>query len=142
MLGPGHSLIGASAGALTAQQLGAHPLAGAVVGGLVGKVPDWDRYLPGHRGWTHAPVTAVAVGLLLALWNPLLGVLVAAGLFSHILADSVTEAGIPWAYPFSRKRAALPRWVAFKTGGPVEWLVVVGVVGATLWWVADLGKNL
>lgn len=47
-----------------------------------------------------------------------LGVIVALGMYLHILGDSPTEMGIPgWKL---RQFWRLPKWLAFKAGGPFE----------------------
>ncbi len=152
MLGKSHTLIGASAGTLMAHLVGAPLLEGASVGGLAGAFNDvdtpgsmfgrhlpplWHRLTVGHRGPTHSPLFVLALaGLIWWAGFPLVALFVATGMGAHILSDGVTEAGCPWFWPLSRKRMALPRLIAIKTGGVVEGVVVVGVLVGTAMYLA------
>ena len=148
MLKRSHAILGATAGLAAAQATGEPMLAGAVVGALAGVAPDGDhpdsavgrllprwfhRLTPGHRGITHSVTFCLLVSAGIAWWSPTLALFVAAGLLAHLLGDGVTEAGIPWLYPFSRQRLALPRLLAIKTGGWAEGLIVVGVLALAGW---------
>ena len=84
-----------------------------------------------HRGVTHWGLTWFAVALLARYvafqkgWHPLLAWLFALGYASHLLADSLTRAGIPFVAPISRRKIRLlPRKLAFRTGSGQEQLAV------------------
>ena len=147
MLKRSHALIGAAAGVTVAHVLHEPLVAGGIVGGLAGVISDGDhpqsfvgrmlpawfhRLTPGHRGQSHSlAFVALVAGLCWWLGFPLLALLAGVGVTSHLLGDAATEAGIPWAWPISKRRMALPRLLAIKTGGAAEVVVVVGVLALT-----------
>ena len=123
-------------------------LAGGVLGGLL---PDIDhpasalgrRVLPlsmmlaaifGHRGITHSLIAVVGVSF--AAWYALHGfdwrpeysapfVLgLSAGYLSHLLADWLTNTGVPLLWPMKRRFAAP---VTISTGSPMEYLIALGL---------------
>ena len=74
-----HALIGAAAGVAVAHATGAPMLAGGIVAGLAGLLPDidhphaavgrmlprwWHRLTPGHRGPTHSLVWCLALAVV------------------------------------------------------------------------------
>ena len=133
----------------------------------------YHRLTPGHRGPTHTvewcALLAWALAQLLGLvgmadgWAAVVGWCVLAGALSHLAADLLTEQGIPgtmalvvlyrvhaapwWA---RRGRIRLPRWLAIRTGGPVEPVVaglavLAGLVTLAGWWaplIAWFGQRL
>jgi len=108
----------------------------AFVGGAVvlwlATLPDIDHRLPlvEHRGLTHTPVFALAVGGVLgaaayavaATAPDLLGTPREAGLFgafvgtygilAHLLGDVVTPSGVPLLWPLSGRDVTLSLWTA------------------------------
>ncbi len=126
-----------------------HP--GATAGKFLPKW--WHRITPGHRGPTHSILWCALLGLLVGMiqWYVTgavtgsrgeitlatagLGVMVGAGAFSHVLADSVTTQGVPFFWPVVRRRQRLPRGLSFPTGGTREQIVTTVVVLATAGWV-------
>jgi inner membrane protein len=172
-----HLLFGATAGAFAAVQLGAPTAVGAAVGAAAGLAPDVDHpgstlgrqlprayhlLTPGHRGPTHTvewcALLAWAVAKLLPFagasqaWSAAIGWTVFAGACSHLVADLLTEQGIPATLllvltrrlrlgpHFTRVgRVRLPHWLAIRTGGwaePVVTTVFVALGLVTLggWW--------
>src|SRR5918994_2187576 len=143
----------------TADATGASMVAGGIVAGLAGLLPDidhphaavgrmlprwWHRLTPGHRGPTHSLVWCLAVAVLAYVGNtalngepagPLLALAVLAGSLSHVLADGLTVAGVPLWWPFRRRRAVFLGVLAFRTRSWPEALVVLGVVAGVGWWV-------
>ncbi|NEA37068.1 metal-dependent hydrolase [Streptomyces sp. SID13031] len=62
-----------------------------------------------------------------------IGVAVAVGMFVHCLGDSLTRSGCPWLWPLPIRgetwyEIRLPRPLRFRTGGPVENLLIVPVL--------------
>jgi inner membrane protein len=174
-----HLLFGATAGAFASAQLGAPLSIGAAAGALAGLAPDVDHpgstlgrqlprayhaLTPGHRGPTHTLEWCALLGWGVAqllpyagvgrAWAVLVGWAVFAGACSHLVADLLTEQGIPatMLLVLSRRlglgpwflrggRVRLPRWLAIRTGGwaePVVTAVAVALGLVTLggWWSA------
>ena len=138
MMKRSHAVIGAAAGVAVAHATGASMVAGGIVAGLAGLLPDvdhphaavgrllprwWHRLTPGHRGPTHSLVWCLALAVL-------------AGSLSHVLADGLTVAGVPLWWPFRRRRSVFLGALAFRTRSWAEALVVLGVVAGVGWWVA------
>jgi len=176
-----HLLFGATAGAFAAVQLGAGVgapvVAGVAVGALAGLAPDVDHpgstlgrrlprayhaLTPGHRGPTHTVEWCALLAWVVAKLLPpagagpalaaAIGWTVFAGACSHLVADLLTEQGIPGTMllvltrrfgigsGFMRVgRIRLPRWLAIRTGGwaePVVTAIVVALALVTIggWW--------
>jgi inner membrane protein len=159
MMKRSHALIGAAAGVAVAHATAEPLLAGGIVGGLAGLLPDidhphaavgrllprwWHRLTPGHRGPTHSLAWCLALAVAVqaassavngAAAGPLLALAVLAGSLSHVLADGLTVAGVPLWWPLRRRRAVFLGALAFRTRSWAEVLVVFGVVAAVGWWV-------
>ena len=125
------------------------PPAAGVVGALL---PDLDLYLGPvlglpvvHRGALHTPAALVvaAGGLFLVgtLLSTLAGsgdsdaprrlaVALSAGLLTHLLVDSFTDAGIMWLYPASPARVALGVPIHGTAGTAALWLASLALVVA------------
>jgi inner membrane protein len=172
-----HLLFGATAGAYAAAELGAPVVAGVAVGAIAGLAPDVDHpgstlgrqlprayhaLTPGHRGPTHTVEWCALLGWAVAqllpyagvdpAWAAVIGWATFAGACSHLVADLLTEQGIPATIllVLTRKlrigagfmrvgRIRLPGWLAIRTGGwaePVVTAVVVALALVTLggWW--------
>ena len=160
MMKRSHFLVGGAAGVAVAHTIGDSVLAGGIVGGLAGLLPDvdhphsavgrllprwWHRLTPGHRGPTHSLAWCLAVAVLAYVGNsavngqpagPLLALAVLAGSLSHVLADGLTVAGVPLWWPFRRRRAVFLGVLAFRTRSWAEALVVLGVVAGVGYWVS------
>lgn len=137
MMKRSHAVIGAAAGVAVAHATGASMVAGGIVAGLAGLLPDvdhphaavgrllprwWHRLTPGHRGPTHSLVWCAGLAVL-------------AGALSHVLADGLTVAGVPLWWPFRRRRSVFLGALAFRTRSWPEALVVLGVVAGVGYWV-------
>lgn len=117
---------------------------GTVLGGLLPRW--WHRLTPGHRRSTHSLLAVGLVGMLLHLALGALGVtgfalglltaLVVVGMLSHLAADAITEHGVPLLWPW-RRHFGLP---LFRTGSPMEHVVVLLVLAGTAWWALGLGE--
>lgn len=58
-----------------------------------------------HRGITHTFLAlAVVTAITYLILPPIVGFSMFLGYFSHLLADVVTPAGLPWLLPFSDKK--------------------------------------
>jgi inner membrane protein len=160
MMKRSHFLVGGAAGVAVAHTIGDSILAGGIVGGLAGLLPDvdhphsavgrllprwWHRLTPGHRGPTHSLVWCLALALAAHLAGaalsgepigPLLALAVLAGSLSHVLADGLTVAGVPLWWPFRRRRTVFLGALAFPTRSWAEALVVLGVVAGVGYWVS------
>jgi inner membrane protein len=160
MMKRSHFLVGAAAGVAVAHTTGDSLLAGGVVGGLAGLLPDidhphaavgrllprwWHRLTPGHRGPTHSLAWCLALALAVHLASgavngepagPLLALAALAGSLSHVLADALTVAGVPLWWPLRRRRIVFLGALAFRTRSWTEALVVLGVVAGVGYWVA------
>lgn len=90
----------------------------------------------GHRGLTHAPIIHVLITIILLLFGgtltdfpKLMYVSFVIGLFiggiSHLLLDSMTVAGIPLLYPFSKKKYRIAKFTTGKSEIFVQATVVV-----------------
>jgi len=128
---------------------------------LVASLPDADLRIPifgKHRGFTHSllggflfAVCLLATGLL-ALFllhaNAIpisqeeveIGLIAIVsstlGYFSHLLADSLTVAGISFFWPSGLRIRLLPRSYCIKTGRTSEYIVVGAValtIGLLIW---------
>ncbi|MET3682812.1 inner membrane protein [Alkalibacillus flavidus] len=97
--------------------------------------------LTSHRTWTHSLVFVVMVGVVLTMLQTSInisetlqyGFLI--GVVSHIFGDFLTKQGVPLLYPISQKRFKFV--VSFKTGSLVEQVVVIGLVGLSVWMLAS-----
>jgi inner membrane protein len=160
MMKRSHFLVGGAAGVAVAHTIGDSILAGGIVGGLAGLLPDldhphsavgrllprwWHRLTPGHRGPTHSLVWCLVLALAAHLagaalsgepLGPLLALAVLAGSLSHVLGDGLTVAGVPLWWPFRRRRTVFLGALAFRTRSWAEALVVLGVVAGVGYWVS------
>ena len=77
-------------------------MAGAIVGSVA---PDWDLYLGiKHRTITHSLLFLLISSLLVGAFNIDMAIMwfIAYGL--HLIADSFTKMGVPFLYPFIKKK--------------------------------------
>jgi inner membrane protein len=97
-----------------------------------------------HRGPLHSPMAALLAGVLATLLGARLGVtglglLVGYGWAAHVLADAVTDRGVPLLWPLRRRRVRRPRGLGPATGGTGEAVVVVaGLLACGAWIAAGL----
>jgi membrane-bound metal-dependent hydrolase YbcI (DUF457 family) len=152
MMGPSHRIAGVAAWLGVAPLVGVtdwRVAAGAGVAGAFahGRLsPDMDIYpllgtlIPGgHRGITHVWIWPVLVALLAfacrpaGWWFVVLAVAVAWG--SHVAADGVFGRVPVW--PKRRRGPRGGRWryagVGWRTGGVVEQVVALGLLGVVVW---------
>jgi membrane-bound metal-dependent hydrolase YbcI (DUF457 family) len=94
-----------------------------------------------HRGPLHSAPAALAAGGLAALLGQRLGLaglglLVGYGWAAHVLADALTDRGVPLWWPLWRRRVRLPWGLGPATGGKGEAAVVVAGLVACVGWIA------
>jgi inner membrane protein len=94
-----------------------------------------------HRGPLHSPLAALlAAGFAALLGARLdvtgLGPLVGYGWAAHVLADALTDRGVPLLWPLWRRRVRLPWGLGPATGGTGEAVVVVAGLLACGGWIA------
>lgn len=98
-----------------------------------------------HRTTTHYAVTWAVFSLVVILivpwiWSPGVpyGLAACVAYGSHIVADMMTERGVPVWGPFDRRAYhVIPRWLAFRTGSVWEFVTVAALTAATaLVWLA------
>lgn len=114
----------------------------AMLGGFVGIAP----WLP-HRSWTHTVWATLLWGYLCqaaayALHDPGIFWLGTLGYLSHLVADSLTKAGVKWFFPVLGRSFGLP---LLRTGSRrgnfwegIITAIVAGAAGAA--WVWRLGQ--
>lgn len=95
--------------------------------GLHGWLISW--LMPSHRGITHSLLALVAVYLAASLFPQVqaYGWAFVLGYASHLLADGITISGVPLLWPLRFR--FIPFFRPVRTGGPLETVVAVGVVG-------------
>lgn len=118
-----------------------------VVGGLFALLPDIDHpkskiqfllkgifrpiaYMVQHRGFFHSVLAmAIIFGVSTALgagrFHPALPYIMTAGYASHTVIDMLTPGGVRVLWPIRKKFRWLPRKIAPKTGGVVDYLLLV-----------------
>ena len=102
----------------------------------------WHKLTPGHRGITHSFLYCAVVfglsfwlvaaiqpwGQSVGLWGileyPYLPIALTAGMLTHLFADGLTVQGVPFFYPFTKRKLKLLGPLSFKTGSGVEPIVV------------------
>jgi inner membrane protein len=94
-----------------------------------------------HRGPLHSALAAAGAGVVAELLGERLGVtglgaLVAFGWASHILADALTDRGVPLLWPLWRKRLRLPFGLGIATGSGAEAVIVVAGLLLCAAWIA------
>jgi inner membrane protein len=94
-----------------------------------------------HRGPLHSALAALAAGLLAELLGERfgatgLGALIAFGWASHVLADALTDRGVPLFWPLWRRRLRLPFGLGISTGSGAEAVIVVAALLLCAGWIA------
>jgi inner membrane protein len=102
----------------------------------------WHKVTPGHRRITHslfytAFVFAAALGVQLwgaakGVWGapgkPFVPLALTAGLLSHLIADGLTDQGVPLFYPLWKRHFRLLGPFSFTTGTAAERVAVVALL--------------
>jgi inner membrane protein len=107
---------------------------GRVTAGVVSRVLK-------HRGPLHSALAALVAGVVAELLGERfgatgLGVLVGFGWASHVLADALTDRGVPLLWPLWRRRVRLPFGLGIATGGGAEAVIVVAALLLCAGWIA------
>lgn len=98
----------------------------------------------GHRGATHSPFLILLFSCILHLLNKLIWVnlplhIIIVGLFigmmSHVFLDLLTKEGVPFLYPFSKKKFSL---IGITTGGFIESTIFALLVGVSLYLITKV----
>lgn len=81
----------------------------AIIAIIASPIPDIDLKIPGmgHRTWTHGFLIMIISSLFIGLLNKQMGIIWGIAYLSHLLADSLTKMGVPFFYPFSKKKYGL-----------------------------------
>ena len=89
--------------------------------GLFGSIaPDWDFKLHiKHRTLTHCLLTLFISSFLIYEIDRNFGIIWFSNYLLHLTFDSLTIRGVPWFYPFNKKRYGLK---LFRTGGAFDFL--------------------
>lgn len=86
-----------------------------------------------HRMLMHCPIIPLllaVIGLFLYGFFPhvsYFAICFAAGYFFHLIQDTFTKGGIPWAYPFIKKRFS---FLPMRSGSLFEWIIVFALIFA------------
>ncbi|WP_300924874.1 metal-dependent hydrolase [uncultured Clostridium sp.] len=77
-----------------------------ITGSIIGSVaPDWDLYLGiKHRTITHSLLFLAISTIGIGLFNINMAIMWGIAYALHLLADSFTKMGVPFLYPFKKKR--------------------------------------
>lgn len=94
--------------------------------GCLGRLVSW--IMPAHRGVTHSGLAALAMILLARAWPHAWIIALAVGYVSHLLADMLTQGGVPVLWPLRWRLSLLP----LTTGGLAERGIALAA-GLGLW---------
>lgn len=77
-----------------------------ITGSIIGSVaPDWDLYLGiKHRTITHSLLFLAISTIGIGLFSINMAIMWFIAYALHLLADSFTKMGVPFLYPFKKKR--------------------------------------
>lgn len=159
MMGKSHFLIGAAVGLVLGaaiQPTIQHSAAFALAAAWGAMLPDLDHrhapirrqlgfvgnvllfWLP-HRGLTHSLLMLVINTALLWLIGKNVGLAVALGYTSHIIADMMTRKGVPVFMPlWNRSLHVLPPFLRLTTGKLGESIVTGAICAASVWITAQM----
>ena len=95
--------------------------------GLFGSIaPDWDFKLHiKHRTATHCLLALFLSSFLIYEVDHNFGIVWFSNYLLHLSFDSLTIRGVPWFYPFTKKRYGLK---LFKTGGIFDFLFFLSAI--------------
>ena len=80
-----------------------------MTGSIIGSVaPDWDLYLGiKHRTITHSLLFLLISSVLVGVFNIDMAILWFIAYALHLIADSFTKMGVPFLFPFIKKKYGL-----------------------------------
>lgn len=92
--------------------------------GIAGAVaPDWDFILGiKHRTITHSLILLIASSFLISIFNVDIGLVWFVSYFLHLIADSFTKMGVPFLYPFVKRRYGFK---LIRTGGAEDMFICI-----------------
>lgn len=95
----------------------------AVVGILGATFPDID-YKVGikHRTITHSILILILSSLLVSFLNKDIALVWFVNYLSHLIADSFTKSGVPFFYPFIKRKYGAR---LIKTGGSIDYFTII-----------------
>ena len=93
----------------------------SIVGIIGATAPDWD-FLFGlkHRTITHSLLLLFVSSFLISIFNTNIALIWFISYFLHLIADSCTKMGVPFLYPFIKKRYGFK---LIRTGGAEDMFV-------------------
>ncbi len=89
---------------------------------LMGVFAAGVAYAP-HRSVTHSILTCAYVTWMFYTIQPCMSVPVLVGYLSHLFADTLTSAGVPYLWPYKKKFSMKAFGIKVKTGGSEEKLI-------------------
>lgn len=89
---------------------------------LMGVFAAGVAYAP-HRSVTHSILTCAYVTWMFYTIQPWMSVPVLVGYLSHLFADTLTSAGVPYLWPYKKKFSMKAFGIKVKTGGSEEKLI-------------------
>lgn len=144
-----HVMIGAGFGCALAHVTGGSLAETAVLAGIGAALPDLDlhwssrqRLMPGsnarlleHRGPTHSFLAILLVYAGFALGGlPGVGLALATGYTSHLLADALSPLGEPFLWPLAKRRyRVMPRGLRLRSGTRLVEFPIAALVLAAGW---------
>lgn len=97
-------------------------------------------YVP-HRSITHSFLACAYVAWVIYLIDPTYIYAVVIGYLSHLIADAVTSAGVPFLWPFPKKFGLKDVGIRVKSGGPLDvWTARISIILACIGFVYLLGQ--
>jgi len=94
-------------------------------------VSEIITFIFGHRGFLHSFLSVFLLVLLATFMLYKLGgshvwyLAFLFGYMGHILGDATTKMGVPILYPYKARFRLVPRVIALRTGGPLEYVFLV-----------------
>lgn len=104
MMGRTHIAIGIAAALPVIKYLDLNyvSMAGTIIGSVA---PDWDLYLGiKHRTITHSLLLLLISSVWVGVFNIDMAILWFIAYALHLIADSFTKMGVPFFYPFIKKK--------------------------------------
>lgn len=76
-----------------------------------------------HRTFTHSILFSILTFIIITLWlkNMVISLGLFTGVWSHLLLDTLNPTGIPYLYPFNKKKLSICK---VRTGSPQEIVVL------------------
>ncbi|MBA4496547.1 metal-dependent hydrolase [Paenactinomyces guangxiensis] len=113
-------------------------------------LPDWVlytgifaagvAYVP-HRSVTHSFLSCAYITWIIYQAVPEYTYAVAIGYMSHLLADAVTSAGVPFLWPYSKKFSLKKLGIKVKSGGTVDrWVARIALILSCIGFLYLIGQ--